>query len=394
MDTAMYNLNENLIDSVTSHDNALIAFKKSNKERKKFKKEAIIFNRQLYRNLDTLRNQIRNGSYRPDKYHNFKVYFPKEREIHSPTFRDKIAQHMLHDILREVYEKKFIFDSYACIRKKGNHAAVRRSYHFSKSAYNTLEEPIVVKIDISKFFYTIDRSVLINILMEDLSENNPEILISLVEIIRSSPPNEISETLGLPLGNLTSQLFANILMNKVDQYCKNALRIKYYMRYADDIFIIVDGKEYANYIKDDIEEFINTRLKLVINPKKSGIYPLHRGIDGLGFITSHKGIKITKRTKDAIRKIMKQINEDYKNNDIDYIHRERQLNSYKSFISICGNSTYMDNIINDSPIAYISEKGGYKIERKYGRTGKIIDDHSQHRGDILSYNIHEYLMMR
>lgn len=383
----------NLIDEVISYDNKQQSFLAASRGIKRYKRETTEFNINLFKNLDTLGNQILNGTYKPGHYHKFKVYIPKEREIHSPSFRDKVAQHMIHSVLREVYEPKFIFDSYACIRDKGNHAAVRRLLHFCRSAQNSYSEPTVVKIDISKFFYTINRSVVINILREDLEEYNPEILISMIEIIKSSPENEISDKLGLPLGNLTSQLLANILMNKVDQYIKNALQIEKYMRYADDLFIIVDGKDKAKRYKDEIENFINTNLKLEINPKKSGVYPISRGIDGLGFITSYKGIRITKRTKTSIKKLMKYINDDYKSGNIDYIHRERQLNSYKSFIGVCGNTRYMDEIIKGNPITYINDRGNYRIGRKYNRFGKIIDTHSDYRGELIGSSLEDELFL-
>ena len=255
----------------------------------------------------------------------------------------------------------------------------------------TYSEPTVVKIDISKFFYTIDRMILIEILYNDLGTINSELLHILATIIASTPKNHTvsnGDTHGLPLGNLTSQLFANVLMNKVDQFVKNTLKVRYYLRYADDLFFIVDGKERAKEVLNETRNFIETELKLICNPKKTGIYPLHRGIDGLGFVTSGSGIKITKRTKESIRKLMKEINNDYSKNKIDYNFRERQLYSYKSFISVCGNSNYMDQIITMNPITYITKSKknpngtSYKIERKYDKNGRLILNHSAYLSSI------------
>ena len=381
----MIDFDDDLVELICSKDNAFRSFKQAYRGKNIVKSESQRFKQHLFCELDSILNQLYNAKYVPLSYNRFKVYIPKEREIHSPKFRDKVAQHMLNNVLREIYERKFIYDSYACIRGKGNHAAVKRLYHFCKSSNQVYANPIVVKIDMSKFFYTIDRSVLIDIILKDFGEHNPKIAIYLIEIIKSSPANttvENGDTLGLPLGNLTSQLLANVLMNKVDQYAKNHLKIKYYMRYADDIFIIVNGKDEAKRIEKGITAFIETNLKLTVNPKKSGYYPLFQGIDGLGFSTSHKGIRITQRTKQSIRKLISDINRDYQKNTIDYIFRERQLNSYKSFISVCNNTGYMDNIIESNPILRIDTNGNYKVERKYNKNGKMIIRNSAYIGEI------------
>src|SRR5699024_4251415 len=182
-------------------------------------------------NLNKLRDDLVTGEYKFKGYKQFKVYEPKERVIDAPYHRDKIAQLAIDKVLKGIYQPSFIYDSYACLDNKGTHKAVERvSYFMRKGAWEYGEDAYIIKLDIRKFFYSINRDILKEILPKKIKCKET---ISLVYKIIDSA-DEI-DPLGLPLGNTLSQLFTNVYMDRFDQYCKRVLQIKYYVRYADDV---------------------------------------------------------------------------------------------------------------------------------------------------------------
>ncbi len=293
-------------------ENVKEAYKNTQRGAPRLKISALKFKEDEIFNLGELYGDLRNGRYYPGGYIRFLVYEPKERVIYAPIYRDKIVQHMINNVLRDYYEPKFIFDSYACIRGKGNQAAVLRIQEFQRKAYSKWKDPYFLKLDISKFFYTIDKNILKRILYKDIE--CPLTMLLLCSVIDS-----FTEPLGLPLGNLTSQLFANIYLNEIDQYIKRVLKIKYYVRYADDMFIIVETKEEAKRIKKIITEKIYSELKLTINPKKAYITKADC-IHGLGFNIRPTHITLLSRNKRGLRKLIKKNNINSLNSWYGYAH--------------------------------------------------------------------------
>lgn len=297
---------------VICFSNMLNAYAKTQKGKSKFKYDAMKFKENEMSNLLNLQSSLIYGTYEHSGYTTFMVYEPKERLIYAPKYTDKIIQHMINNILRNYYEPKFIYDSYACIRNKGNQAAVLQIQNYQREAYKNYENPYLLKIDISKFFYTIDRDILKSILSRDISDKN--LLILLFKIIDS-----FDQPLGLPLGNLTSQLFANIYLNEIDQLIKTYYNIEYYVRYADDMFIIVDGKDRANELKTMITNDITRILRLTVNPRKVYIKPA-KSIDGLGFKIHTNRILLLGRNKIKLRLLLKKNNVNSLNSWYGYAH--------------------------------------------------------------------------
>jgi len=218
------------------------------------------------------------------------VYEPKERVIYAPKYKDKIVQHAVNNVLRDFYEPKFIFDSYACIRGKGNQAAVLRVHRFERAASINYETPWIVKADVQKFFYSIDREVVKDIVRRKVfCKTTTDLLFRIVD----SSPNDR----GLPLGNLTSQLLANVLMNELDHYIKRTLGVRYYVRYADDLILVVDGKAQAGDVLGCIRAFGRDVIRLTFPDRKCFIRPLHLGLEALGYRITTKGIWLTSRVK-------------------------------------------------------------------------------------------------
>lgn len=286
-----------MFDQIISPENFEAAYQKTQKGRAKFKADAIIFASNEAHNLEKLRREAVRGEYIPQGYIEFRVFEPKERVIYAPKYRDKITQHAIHNVLRDFYEPKFIYDSYACIRDKGNHRAVRRVQKFMRAASINYSDPWIVKADVQKFFYSIDRDVVKAIVRRKIKCTRT--LTMLFQIMDSSPTE-----MGLPLGNLTSQLLANVLMNELDHYIKRRLGVKYYVRYADDLMLVVDGKAQAGDVLGCIRAFGRDVIRLKFPDRKSFIRPLrrHQGLESLGYRITPTRIGLTSSARSRIIK--------------------------------------------------------------------------------------------
>lgn len=287
-----------MFDHIVSEDNFDLAFMQTQKGSPKYKPGAIRFAANETRNIELLRQEVMAGEYEPRGYIEFSVYEPKERIIYAPMYSDKIVQHAADNVLRDFYEPKFIHDSYACIRNKGNQRAVYRIQQFERRAMINYLDPWIIKADVQKFFYSIDREVLLEIVRRKIT--CPHTLALLEVVIRSSPGE-----LGLPLGCLTSQLLANVLMNELDHYIKRTLGVKHYVRYADDLVLIVDGKAQAADVLGAIGSFGRDVLHLTFPERKCFIRPCHLGVETLGYRITVSGIHLTSKAKSRFIKRLK-----------------------------------------------------------------------------------------
>lgn len=248
---------------------------------KKHKRDVMIFQTKLADNLTDLYYSLVNYTYTHGPYSAFNISDPKPRNIHKATVRDRLLHHLIYKELYPYFDKKFIYDVYSCRKNKGIHRALNRFRDFARQvSKNNSRTCYVLKCDIKKFFANVDHQVLINILKRYISD--PQIIWLLERVIfsfYSSRPG-----IGLPLGNLTSQLFVNIYMHEFDMYIKQELRVKYYLRYGDDFVILADSREYLNSSLSKIREFLQRELKLALHQQKVKIKTYASGIDFLGWI--------------------------------------------------------------------------------------------------------------
>ena len=209
--------------------------------------------------------------------------------------RDRLLHHAIYRVLCPFFDKTFITDSYSCRIGKGTHKALERFDVFChKVGRNNTRTVWVLKCDLRKFFASIDHAILLETLSKYIVD--PEIMDLLREIIESF--SSTRDGVGLPLGNLTSQLFVNIYMNEFDQFVKHVLKEKYYIRYADDFVILSESKIWLEHLLPKIRTFLGERLKLDLHPKKVSIETLASGIDFLGWVIfpDHKVLRTaTKR---------------------------------------------------------------------------------------------------
>jgi retron-type reverse transcriptase len=274
-------------EEIISLENLLLAWQEFIRG-KKSKPDVELFSRELMDNIIALQESLANKTYRHGDYESFFINDPKRRHIHKASVRDRLVHHAVYRLLYPFFDRTFIADSYSCRLDKGTHRAVNRFRQFVyKVSENNTKTCWILKCDIRKFFASIDHDILLNILKEYISDED---IIWLLENIIGSFNCPLDKGgrrgifIGLPLGNLTSQLFANVYMNEFDQWVKHWLRTKYYIRYSDDfVFLSSDKNELADIIPH-IRRFLNQELKLNLHPDKISLKTIASGVDFLGWV--------------------------------------------------------------------------------------------------------------
>ena len=268
-------------EEIISLDNLLLAWQEFVKG-KKSKPDVQEFSLRLFDNILALHNSLANKSYRHGGYKSFYINDPKRRHIHKASVRDRLLHHAVYRILYPFFERIFIPDSYSCRLNKGIHRALNRFRNFAfAESKNHTRTCWVLKIDIKKFFASIDHEILSRILSGYIKDNDVRWLLR--EIIESFN-STTGARVGLPLGNLTSQLFANIYLNPFDQWVKHNLKVKHYLRYADDMVFLSADKQFLINILSEIKNFLQDNLKLNVHPDKIIIKTIASGVDFLGWL--------------------------------------------------------------------------------------------------------------
>ena len=262
---------------VLEWDNLLLAAKEASRG-KRFRREVLDFNADLEFNLLELQARLASGLWHPGPYRMLEVLEPKRRLVHAPCFPDRVVHHALVQIIKPFFERRFISDSYACRVGKGTHAASDCMTRMLRSAYDQWGRVYVLKADISQYFYSIDHEILLRIIGRTIGD--PDVL----RLIRSlvTECGCISGGRGLPLGALTSQLFANAYLDQLDHHVKDRLGVKHYVRYMDDFLILRPGKAELWELLAEIRDFLACELRLSLNPK-TGIFPATHGVDFAGY---------------------------------------------------------------------------------------------------------------
>ena len=266
---------------------------------KRKRKDVQEFQLGLMDNILSLHTDLKTNTYTHAGYHAFNIRDPKPRNIHKATVRDRLLHHAVYRVLYPYFDKRFISESYSCRINKGTHKAIKQfqrySWHVSKNNTRTCW---ILKCDIKKFFANIDHHILLEILNKHIDDKET---LNLLETIISSFHSPMSKTvfdIGLPLGNLTSQLLVNIYMNEFDQFVKHKLKVKHYIRYADDFVFFSSNTEELSTIYQYIVEFLEQELKLTLHPDKVFVKTLASGIDFLGWVhfPDHRVLRtVTKR---------------------------------------------------------------------------------------------------
>jgi retron-type reverse transcriptase len=275
---------------------------------KKGRRDVAIFQGRLMDNIIGLQQDLKEKTYCHGLYQAFNISDPKPRNIHKAIVRDRLLHHLLYRETYNYFDKQFIYDSYSCRLDKGTHRAVRRLAEFAKqTSKNNKQTAWILKCDIKRFFASIDHQILKNILTKYISDKD---LLWLFGQVIDSFDTVGKIGVGLPLGNLTSQLLVNVYMNEFDQFIKRGLKIKHYIRYADDFIFLSEDKNYLITLRPKLEKFLNEHLRLSLHPKKTFIKTLASGVDFLGWLqfSEHRVLRTT--TKNRMLRRIKQNNEE------------------------------------------------------------------------------------
>ena len=285
---------------------------------------AIAFEIDYESNLVALCEEINNGSYQPGRSITFIVERPVKREIFAADFRDRVVHHLIIGKLNPFFEKEFINDSYACRIGKGTHFGIQRINKFIRQcSQNYTKDCYVLKLDIKGFFMYIDKKILFEKLKvfinEKYKEQDKGLIIDLCRkvifydptkkcIIKGKQKNwqglpydkslfYSPENCGLPIGNLTSQIFANFYMNSFDHFIKHDLGIRYYGRYVDDFILVHSDKEHLKSLIPKIKDFLRLKLRLILHPNKIYLQHYTKGVKYLGAVIKPHRTYIANRTK-------------------------------------------------------------------------------------------------
>jgi retron-type reverse transcriptase len=288
-----------LYQTISSPLNLWFAYRQAAKG-KRYKPSAAHFEYELEKNLISLHEELKKESYQPGEYHNFYIHKPKRRLISAAPFRDRVVHHALMNVIEPLFERQFIFDSYANRKGRGIHKALDRSTYFLR------RYPYVMHMDVRQFFPSIDHEILTGILSRKIEDKH---VIGLVKKIISSGTGVQSDEYkmvyfpgdnllsanrprGLPIGNLTSQHWANVYLNQLDQYAKRVLKCRAYIRYVDDMLLFAQDKFTLHHWRDEIITFLQN-LRLTIHEAKAQPRPTKTGISFLGFqvFPTHRRIR-------------------------------------------------------------------------------------------------------
>jgi retron-type reverse transcriptase len=290
---------KNLFDSICSFENLYLAARKAQKG-KRFKNNVAQFNMNLEKEILRLQRQLQQQTYQPEAYESFYIYEPKKRLISKAPYHDRVVHHALCNVIEPIFENSFIFDSYANQKGKGTHRAVLRFQQYLR------RYRYVLKCDIKKYFPSIDHEILKGIIRKKIADQKTLWLID--AIIDNSNPQEpvldyfpgddlltpAERRRGLPIGNLTSQFFANVYLNDFDHFVKEQLHCQAYLRYVDDFATLANDKFFLHDVKWSMEQYLSG-LRVKLHPNKCHIFLSELGVDFLGYrvFPTHRKLRMS-----------------------------------------------------------------------------------------------------
>lgn len=330
-----------MFDQIVQFENLMEAAHEASKG-KRFKAPIMRYMANVEEHVINTQNHLVWGSYLPSPHRRFLVYEPKVRTISAPPFHDRVVHHAIHRVIEPVIDKRFIFDSYACRVGKGTHAAAGRAQKFIRISKRNHGRTYALKADIAKFFNSINHFTLKFTLRKHIScKRTLNLLDKIIDNSDTDTPG-----VGIPIGNLTSQLFANVYLNELDQFVKHELREKHYVRYMDDFIIIHHDKAHLQRIRKEIEEWLLINLQLKTN-SKTQVFPVGpvrgRALDFVGYriYATHKLLR--KCTEKRFRHKVKKLRKLYASHDIDLSDIKPILSSYMG----CATHANAYNLINN-----------------------------------------------
>ncbi len=322
----------NLWEQIIAFDNLLLAARKAQKG-KRFRENVLAFNYNLEQELPTLQNDLQNRTYQPGTYRTFQIYEPKPRLISAAPYRDRVVHHALCHIIVPIFERTFIADSYANRVGFGTHRALKRFIQFARSSR------YVVQCDIRKYFPSLDHEILKTLIRRKIKCRDTLWLIETIidnsneqeRVIDHFPGDDLITPLtrrrGLPIGNLTSQFFANVYLNGFDHFVKETLKAERYVRYVDDFCLLSDDWQFLADARSQIESYLAT-LRLKIHPVKSQLFETRQRATFLGFRVLPDRIRVRTENLRRARRRLRQLQTSYQTGTITQAQLSQSLQSW------------------------------------------------------------------
>lgn len=319
---------------VVAFDNLWMAWRKARKG-KRNRAPVLHFALDLEEHLLRLQAELVAGTYRPGTYRQFTLYERKPRVISAAPFRDRVVHHAVMNVIETPLDRRFISHSYACRVGKGTHAAVDRYQHWAQ------RWPYVLKLDVRRYFPSIDHALLKGELRRYLKDCR--VLKLLDTIIDHSPPSDeprlvylpgddlftpLERRTGIPIGNLTSQFFANLYLNRFDHWVKGTLGVKAYLRYVDDCVLLSDDKDQLVEWRDAITDYLLRENRLLLHPDKGQIMPVASGINLLGYQVWPRRRRLANQNGYRFRRRLRRLLAQYQSGQIEYQRLEASVQAW------------------------------------------------------------------
>ena len=317
---------KHLFEKIVSFENLLKAARLAQRG-KRFKTATARFNFHLERELWRLQEELKEGTYEPGAYRHFTIYEPKKRLISAAPYRDRVVHHALHNVLEPIFDPTFIHDSYATRKGKGSHAAIDRFQKFARI------NPYVLKCDIRKYFPSIDREILLALIERKVA--CPETLRLIKTNLESfdvygtgfAASQPASQKIGIPIGNLTSQFFANFYLNGMDHYIQERLGCRYYLRYMDDFVVFHEDKRFLLSVKEAIEDYLKG-LRLRLHEEKCRVHKTPGGVPFLGMVIFPDRRRLKRESVIRFKRKLKRFQKLHKKGRIPWRHIHQSIQSW------------------------------------------------------------------
>ncbi len=324
---------QDIYANISTLENIFLAWEEFRKH-KKSRRDVLFFERYLENNLFKIHEILKNQAYKSSKYSHFYIRDPKLRLIHKAPAFDRVIHHIVSKKLEEIFEPTFYAHSYSCRRERGTHKALVAFRKMAiKVSRNNSRTCWALKCDIKKYFSSINHQILINTLKVRIKDENFLALIyEIIDGFYSDKTTDISNKKGVPIGNLTSQHFANIYLDKFDLFVKHDLKVKYYVRYADDFIVLSNDLLYLKNLIVPIQNFLKDELDLEMHEDKIIFRKFKDGVDFLGYVNFPNFIlPRTKTKKRMYRKIRQKIKE-YRDEKITIGKLNETVQSYLGYL--------------------------------------------------------------
>ena len=299
----------NLFEKICDIQNLHEAYYKASKN-KRFTSGYINFRKDSETNLEKLRKSLVDGKYTHGQYRHFIITDPKQRLISAASFPDRVIHHAIMNVLEPVFERQFIFHTYACRKEKGTHAAVRYAFKCAGRS------EFFLKLDVRKYFDSIDHTVLKQFLCRIIKDARClELLFGVIDSYKIDfEGDSVGRKKGLPIGNLTSQFFANFYLSALDHFILEKLKPEGYVRYMDDMVIFGDSVKNLKNIFDEVDRFCLEKLALFLKIPVFG--KTFRGVPFLGWRITKDRIFLLSKTKRRMKNRLKEIQKSFERGKI------------------------------------------------------------------------------